>query len=135
MKLIEEALFVLLRQSAELTALVDKRIYRTRAVEKAPFPHVVTHRLSTDPTHSHDGNSSLDSANFEFVAYATTPESAKNVAQAIRTHIDGYQGTIEHGVDKIFINSIFYEDEDDFWYDERDCAAVSMVFAVMWNPA
>lgn len=135
MKLIEEALFVLLRQSTDLTTLVDKRIYRTRAIEKAPFPHVVTHRLSTDPTHSHDGNSGLDSANFEFVAYATTPETAKNVARAIRAHIDGYQGTVTAPGGALFINSIFYEDEDDFWYDERDCAAVSMVFAVMWNPA
>jgi hypothetical protein len=51
-------------------------------------------RVSTVPTHSHQGNSNLTECRFQFDCWALTKIEARALAKQLVTLLDGYSGTM-----------------------------------------
>lgn len=94
MSSIDESLVTILQASAAVTALAGERIYPLRALQTAQQPLVIYQRISATREHSHDGPSGLARQRFQFRCVAGGYGQARQLADAVRGALDGYQGTV-----------------------------------------
>jgi len=82
------SLHSLLTGSAPITALVGSRIYASQAPQGAALPTLIYHVIAAPTEHTHDGHG-LSEAIIQFDIDATTPTSARAVADTLADLIDG----------------------------------------------
>lgn len=95
MKFCEQALYELIR--AELG---HNRVYPLRAPQNETAPFVVYQRIgSNDRFRSINTPSNIAQASIQIDVYASTYESAKEIAGQLERILDGYRGTVYYGTD------------------------------------
>ena len=130
---IEAALVALLAADAPYTALVDKRTYPLRLPDRpapgvAQFPAVVYQRISGDREYSQDGDSRLPHPRYQFSVWGPDYTATRAAANALRTAISGYRGT----VGGVFIQAIFIESEQELFEIETKLNRV-LIDAIIWH--
>lgn len=105
----EQAIAELLVADAAVAALVSTRVYFAHAPQNVALPFVVLSRISGIRSHVLGGTVSLVEARVQIDSYASTVTTARSIANAVRTEINGFRGT-QSGVD---LQSIQLIDEQD----------------------
>ena len=109
---IEEALYSCLTSDAGVAALVSTRIYPNVVPQDIALPAVAYQRISTTRVMAHDGPTGVANARFQFTVSASTYSSARNVANAIRTALDGFSGLMG-GQSGVKVEAVFVENDFD----------------------
>jgi hypothetical protein len=102
-----KAIFYLLDNSTDLTAIVGTRIYPEVAQQDAPLPYVVYNISNNEPSDTKREPSKLDTANIEVNCYSTSYTEVIDMAVAVRAALDRVTGTY-NGVN---VQSIAYMNE------------------------
>jgi hypothetical protein len=121
--MIHEELFTRLTADAGVSALVASRIYPHRTRFTPTYPHVVYEVTSDDTEYTFAGAIGMREANIVFRCIAETYSASKTIAEAIRTSLSGYVGTLG----AVFVHAILIdgirddkiqktEDADSFYY-------------------
>lgn len=92
----EIALVNVLKNDAGVAAIVGTRIYPDPAPQDAPRPLISYWRVSTQRIQSHDGAISIARPRIQVNSVGDTYLSAKTLANAVRTALDGYRGDGVH---------------------------------------
>lgn len=129
--LIEQALITYLLAQSGITDYVGDRIYQVRALQNARTPYLVVTKISGVREHSHDGSSELAHPRFQFSAFSTTYNEAKNIIAAVQTALQGYSGTMGGG-SGVSVGACFYENEADYYEIETKLFHVLADY-VIWH--
>lgn len=86
---LEAALIAALTANAGVSALVVSRVFIAGGRQGSEYPYVTLQRISTQGAGHLDGPSNLDWPRVQIDVWGTTGLSVLNVAEAIRTAIDG----------------------------------------------
>jgi hypothetical protein len=87
--MMDEAVNERLRGDTALYALIMDRIYPDVIPQSVVWPAIIYHQVSESATYSHDGDSNLDMARYQFDCYGSTKVSARTVKDALRTLLSG----------------------------------------------
>ena len=102
-----KAIFNLLNNSTDLTAIVGTRIYPEVAQQDAPLPYVVYNISNNEPSDTKREPSKMDTANIEVNCYSTSYTQVIDMSVAVRAALDRVTGTYS-GVN---VQSIAYMNE------------------------
>ena len=102
-----KAIFYLLDNSTDLTAIVGTRIYPEVAQQDAPLPYVVYNISNNEPSDTKREPSKMDTANIEVNCYSTSYTQVIDMSVAVRAALDRVTGTYS-GVN---VQSIAYMNE------------------------
>ena len=102
-----KAIFYLLDNSTDLTAIVGTRIYPEVAQQDAPLPYLVYNISNNEPSDTKREPSKLDTANIEVNCYSTSYTEVIDMSVAVRAALDRVTGTYS-GVN---VQSIAYMNE------------------------
>lgn len=92
---IEEALVTYLTANTGVKAKINKRLYAFHAPANVTFPFVTYQRISTERVLTHDlSDKTLSSPRIQFDVYAKTYAGALEIVDALRSALQGYQGTM-----------------------------------------
>lgn len=94
---------------ATVIGLVGQRIYPGKAPQDTTLPYVVYHRISTTRTPTLGGPTNVPETRMQLDILAATQASAEQVANAVRSRLDGYTGTSA----SVSVLSSVVEDEQD----------------------
>ena len=87
------AIYDILSNDSNVSALVSTRIYPNVAKQSSAFPFIVYQTTSTDPTDTKDGVSPLDVISFEVLCFSETYTQAVDLAEKVRNALDRNTGT------------------------------------------
>ena len=124
---IEKAIRSILVNNSTVKAITT-RCYPGKIPQDPTYPLIVYYKVTGMRDHHLQGPSGLAHPRFQVEAWATTYDAAKTLANAIRTALDGYSGT----VGTVDIRSILIESERDVYEDAVSCHRVIMDFYV-WH--
>ena len=102
-----KAIFYLLDNSTDLTAIVGTRIFPEVAQQDAPLPYVVYNISNNEPSDTKREPSKMDTANIEVNCYSTSYTQVIDMSVAVRAALDRVTGTYS-GVN---VQSIAYMNE------------------------
>ncbi|MCP5018063.1 MAG: DUF3168 domain-containing protein [Ketobacter sp.] len=115
--MIDTAIYTLLSNASAITALVSTRIYplpSLQADQNITYP-CVTYNVSEDGAESSfDGQGTFERVSIEIDAWGDTYQSMGDIADAIKTAVKNYSGTVSGVIiDQITIDSTVsvYEDQ------------------------
>ncbi len=103
------AIYNILANDSDVSALVSTRIYPNVAIQASAFPFVVYQTTGVDPNDTKDGVSTVDGNSFETLCFADTYTEAVDLATKARVALDRYSGTVA-GIE---VQSIQYETSDE----------------------
>jgi len=110
--LIEEAIFSHLTASGtEAEALAGDRCYPQELPQQPTYPAYTYRRVSTQRYMAHDGPGDLGKPRFQFDCYGASYGQAKQLANAIRQDLNGFNGLLGGQVQA---NIHFLNEIDDF---------------------
>lgn len=116
-----------------VAALVGSRIYPVLAPATAALPFAVYRRSSIQRQQTLAGPSGLPTVNMEVQIYSSTYESAREVADAFRSVLDGYAGTLNNVEVQ---NASLEQESDDFVQlagaDMPPVYSVTQNYALTW---
>jgi hypothetical protein len=115
----EQALMTYLLDQSAITALVNTKIYFTRAPQDVDQPYIVVFKVSGPRVHSHDGGSGLANPQFQLSIFASSYGTAKEIAAAIQSALQGYTGTMGGG-SGVFVGNCMYVNEVDQYEVETE---------------
>lgn len=109
MKSPEAALRSVLIRAPAVAILLGTRVYPILAPASAALPFVVTRRSGISREHTLAGPMGVPTVNVEFQTYAATYEEARQVADRVRSVLDGYGGTVNN----VEVKHVSLEQESD----------------------
>lgn len=109
----EDALHAYLKGSPLPIASVGARWYIYRAPERPTEPYGVIHHISPDPIHSHSGPSPLIVRDYQISLFSKDQTEVIAVADAVRTLLDGFSGTMSGLTVVMLYRTEFYGYESD----------------------
>lgn len=132
--LIETALMnYLLAQTFVTTYLTDadgtKRIYFVLAPQETAKPYIVVSKIDAPGLHTQDGPVALGNPRFQLSIFDTSYGRAHQIAAAIKTAIDGYQGYMS----EVYIFSCLYDDEQDLYETETNLFHVPQDYIISYR--
>lgn len=86
---VEQALLYELTQDAGLTAHVGERIYPGNAPQTVATPYIVFFKVDSSPEQSHQGNSHLERARFQFDIFDASIYECKLIAEHLQSILQG----------------------------------------------
>jgi hypothetical protein len=98
MKSPETVLRVALANSTAVTALVGNRVFPVVAPAEAVYPFVTWRRVAVQRLQTLSIPVGLPRVTLDFSIYGATYDQARQVADAMRTVLDGYGGTVDNTV-------------------------------------
>jgi hypothetical protein len=111
MKSPESVLRSVLVDNATTCILVGNRIYPTVAPSTAALPFIAYRRSGIQRDQAFRNPVGMPRVSVEFVTYGATYNDARDVADAVRSVLDGYGGTVNNTV----VDQVSLENEtDDF---------------------
>lgn len=111
--MIENALYNLLKNNADVAALAGSRIYPAIAPEDTDAAYIVYQCISAPRDHTLTGSSSLVQARFQLSCWSGTHDGVKSLKDAVRSALDNFSDT--EPVTSIDIQCIHFEDEGDLF--------------------
>ena len=109
----EAALRVQLVGTAAVTALIGSAMYWLAADQDATAPMLVYQRITSSREGNQTGADGLVNATFQIDCYGTSQQTAMELADAVRTAIDGRTGTFGSGGNTATVDYCRLEDERD----------------------
>jgi hypothetical protein len=94
---IKTALASHLVHSVAVSAHSEERVYSVLARSKARMPRIVFTQISGEPARHLSAPSGLKQTMFQIDCWGSTPDEADNLADAVRSALDQYQGVLGHG--------------------------------------
>lgn len=98
-----------IRGTTSVTGLVGTRVHYNSLPAPSARPHIWFRVASDVEERTMDGTGGLHEAGVDVECVGLTEDSAQNVADAVKTRLDGYKGTIGN----ITASAIFVRDKDD----------------------
>lgn len=92
-----------------VTQYVSTRVHYAQLPQSSAYPHVWFRVTSDTEERTMDGVGGMHEAYVDLECAALTPGSAQDLADAIKTRLDGYAGTMGN----ITARGIFLRDKDD----------------------
>ena len=92
--MIEIALYSKLINDAGVSALISNRLYLGKLPQNPTYPCALYNRITTNRVQSMAGSTGLVEASFEVIAFADTQLAALQLADAIRSCLDSFSGTV-----------------------------------------
>lgn len=134
MKSPEAALRSVLIRAPAVAILLGTRVYPILAPASAALPFVVTRRSGINREHTLAGPMGVPTVSVEFQTYAATYEEARQVADRVRSVLDGYGGTVNN----VEVKRVSLEQEsDDFVQlaggDIPPVYQVTQTYNVLWQ--
>lgn len=129
--MIEEALVAHLLADADVSALIDDRIFPNVAPQDAALPLLVYQRISSPRVRSQSGPSGLAHPRFQIRAKAATYAGARDLANKVRVSLDGFAGTMGGG-GGVSVGAAFLDNERDAYEDTLEAHSVPMDF-IIWH--
>ena len=86
---VEQALLYELTQDSDLTEHVSERIYIVNAPQTVKTPYIVFFKVDSNPEQSHQGNSHLERARFQFDIFDDSIYECKLIAEHLQTILQG----------------------------------------------
>lgn len=77
-----------------LAALIDNRLWATRAPQKVDAPYVVWQTVSGFESYAHDGPTGLEEGRVQFNIFADTVSACEEIRDAIKDRIAGMNGAL-----------------------------------------
>lgn len=130
---IEEGLTTLFLSTAGITNLVGTRVYGMRIKQGSTFPCITKQRISTPRLATHDTSGSsgvLAHPRFQIDAWGISEATVKAVADAIRTALNGWTGSLGSGAISIQAALISEEAAD---YDPQTDLYRSRSDFIIWQ--
>jgi hypothetical protein len=90
-----KAIYSILTNDSDVSALIGTRVYPQVAAQGAAFPFVVYVLQDNTPSDTKSGVSTLDEIRYDIVAVAETYSQLTDLTEKIRTALDRYTGTVE----------------------------------------
>ena len=109
--------------TAGVTDLVSTRIRPMRAADTDVYPYIIYESISKLSLQTKEGNSGWYKMRFQLSMLATSLLSVQNIADAVRTSLDGASGTIAG----FAVQRITFEDERDIFNDNSAVDGVYML--------
>jgi len=128
---IEQAILKELLADSGITALIGERLHYVKAPQDVAKPYVVLLKASGPREYSHDGASELARPRFQFSCFATTYYQAKQIAEAIRSVIEAFSGTMG-GDGGVEVGSCFYINESDIYEEDTRLFHVAVDYLI-WH--
>lgn len=120
--------------STAVSSLVGSRVYPVLAPSTATLPFAVYRRSSIQRQQTLAGPLGLPTVNMEVQIYGTTYESARQVADAFRKVLDGYDGSLNNVVVE---NASLEQESDDFVQlagaELPPVYSVTQTYALFWQ--
>ena len=137
MATIEAAIAARMLAVAELTALIGSgtaaRLYPLVVPQDVQMPAVAYQKISSPKENSHGGFSHLAGSRFQFTCEASTYDSAKAVAAAVRHCWNGYSGIYApNTLESIRIDGALVQDDRDTW-SETHLSPVVRIDVIIWH--
>lgn len=82
--------------SASVAALISTRIYPVVAPASAALPLVTWRRAGITRAHTLSSPMGVPQVSIEYQVYAATYEAARDIADEMRSVLDGYRGTVDN---------------------------------------
>jgi hypothetical protein len=95
--MLDDQMYNHLQQKPNLVALVGERMWPNKLKELGTMPALVWTNLNTAPDYSHNGDSGLDDALYQFACWGNTPLSARGVADQVRAALGGKSAGLPDG--------------------------------------
>lgn len=96
--MLEDGLFQLLTSDAGVSALCGTRVYPLILPSAPTLPSLTYQSISSVAQYTMDGPTGLVTARVQTEAWSDSYSTAKALAAAVRTLLDGYSGTLPNGV-------------------------------------
>lgn len=112
--MIEKAIYGLLSTETELTDICGTRIYPVLAPQEAPLPFTVYSIISTVPSDTKDGESTVDFVRVQIDCYSLDFDQSAEMYIAVRKALDRKYETVNGVVldgSKYDTHSSFYEED------------------------
>jgi hypothetical protein len=106
---------------ASINALVGTRIHPHRAAQATDKPYITYTRTGTTPNDTKLGPSKLDEVFVSITSWSLNYLTAEQIAEAVRTRMDRYSGTISVGGATHTVQSVQYQNTDEL-FDEASRA-------------
>ena len=106
---IEEALFYKLANDTAVKALVASRVYPVLMPQDVTLPCLTYQRISTPRLHTHDKAGGTAHPRFQITVWDDNPKDVATLANAVRTCLDGFKGTVS----TVVIQAILSDDDND----------------------
>lgn len=103
-------IFTFIQTQAPITALVGENVHPVKLPQTPGLPAVVFQKISRPRIYSHDGDSGLGNARYQFSAWAETLASAEAIRQALIDSFSGFNGVMG---DTSRANSFILNEQDD----------------------
>lgn len=103
-----KAIYSILTNDSDVSAIVGTRVYPQIAAQGASFPFVVYVLQALEPSDTKSGVSTLDEIRYDLVVASETYAQASDLTNKVRTALDRYTGTVEG----VVIDSIQFVDLD-----------------------
>lgn len=127
---IEEALVAYLTDDAELTELVNKRIYSYHAPANVVMPFITYQRISTARFLTHDQTASgLSAPRFQFDVICEGYAEGLDIVEALREALQGYRGVMG----EVSVGGILPEGEQHIDVPEYDYHRLTVDYKVMYQ--
>jgi len=91
---IDSELYTRLTNDAGISALVSAKVYPVQLPQDVVLPAIVYFKVSGPRLHHLGGASGRAHARFQIDSWAATPLAAKNLADAVRSSLGGFTGTL-----------------------------------------
>lgn len=105
----EAVLRTALLGSQPVSALIGTRIYPVIAPATDPLPFLTYRRTGIQREHTLGGPMGTPTLSIDFAIYGTTYEQVRDIADKVRTVLDGYGGT----ADNVTVNQVALVNESD----------------------
>lgn len=109
-----KAIFKILSEDADVSAIVGKRVRPNRIEFDEPLPAVSYHEISEEPNNTKYKSSEFNHVLVQISCFATTKIVSDDLGSKVRTALDYISGTF-NGVN---VAKVFFQDSDDL-FDER----------------
>lgn len=132
----EQALMTYLLAQSGITSLLgtgddgENSIYFNRAPQDVNQPYIVISKISGLRVHSHDGSSELANPQFQLSIFANNYGTAKSIAAAIQTALQGYTGTMG-GDGGVAVGHAIYQNEYETYERETELNHVIVEYEFM----
>lgn len=102
-----------------LGPIVNNRVYPLVMPQAATIPAVVYTRIANNAQNVLEGGSTLDQVRIQIDTYATTFAECRNIADQVRSAIEGIKGTLQTEQDFWEVEVNYYRISQDYYIWER----------------
>jgi hypothetical protein len=124
---IEKDIHYILKNDADVAALVNTRIYPMKLPQGWTLPAITYQRISGDRAAKYAGASGRARPRFQIDCWASDYDGVKDLADKVRKCLDGYKGDINTENN---VGGIHLEGDRDIWEDNIDVFRVTMDFVI-----